>query len=295
MAEVFEVILPIFLITLIGYLFGRSKLELHSATLSTTVIMVALPALIFSSLTSIDISIERLGSVFLAAALCLSLATVMSLIVIKALGFSVQTCLPCLMFPNSGNMGLPLALIAFGDIGLSLGVAYFVVISLVQHTVGMSIASGKYDFGSLVRQPLIYAIIGVLIVILTGVKVPKVIATTTDLLGGLMIPAMLILLGNSLSKLKVSDFGPAFTLAISRLIIGVFSGLLTIWLLDLTGMIAGLVFLLASMPSAVVSYVYAERFRPDPEQIAGTIVVSTLLTFTFLPVLIWIAKAIAEH
>ncbi len=295
MAEIFEVITPILLITLIGYFFGRSKVELHSATLSTTVIMVAMPSLVFSSLTSLDMTLQRLFGVLGAAALCMTLSFALSYIVVRALGFSVRTFLPSLLFPNSGNMGLPLVFIAFGDVGLSLAVAYFVLISLTQHTVGVAIASGQYSIGSLLRQPLIYAVFAVFGVMLTRVTVPTIVATTTELLGGMMIPAMLILLGNSLAKLKVSDFMPAFAIAVGRLVIGASAAIATIWLLGLTGMLAGVVFMLSTMPAAVMSYVYAERFQRDPEKIAGAVVLSTVLTFAALPGVIWIAKQIALH
>lgn len=295
MIQIIDTVAPIFIITLIGFLFGRSKFDLHVATLSTVVIMVGLPSLIFSSLTSMDMSLERLGEVFLAAVSCMVIAAIFSLGVVKAFGFSVRTFLPSLIFPNSGNMGLPLAFLAFGDIGLRLAIAYFVVIALLQHTVGMTIASGKYDLGSLLRQPLIYSVIGVLIVIGFDLTVPNFIVSTTEILGGLMIPSMLILLGNSLASLKISDAGPAIVVAIARLVIGCAAAFGTIWFLGLSGTLAGVVFLLSTMPTAVVTYVYAERFRPDPEKIAGAVVMSTLLTFALLPGLIHIAKAISLH
>lgn len=295
MIEIFEVIAPVFLITMIGYGFGRSKVDLHVATLSTTVILVAMPALVFSSLTSFDLSLQSLGFVSAAAILCLALSLLLSFAVVRVMGYSVRTFLPSLAFPNSGNMGLPLALMAFGEVGLGLAVAYFVVVALVQHTLGVVIASGQYSFSALLRQPLIYVACTVLVVIAADLTVPPILATTSDILGGMMIPAMLILLGNSLASLKVSDFGPATIMALARLAIGVSAGFATISLLGLTGTLAGIVFLLSAMPSAVVTYVYAERFRPDPEKVAGSIVLSTILTFCLLPALIWGAQYLAQH
>ena len=105
----------------------------------------------------------------------------------------------------------------------------------------------------------------------------------------MMIPAMLILLGASLSTLEVADLRPAFMVAIGRLVIGVVSALLVIWLLDLQGLKAGTVFLLATMPTAIMSYVLAERYQFNPQQVAGSVVVSTVLTFTCLPMLVWLA------
>jgi predicted permease len=109
------------------------------------------------------------------------------------------------------------------------------------------------------------------------------------MLGGLMIPAMLILLGTSLATLKVSDLAASFAIAIGRLLIGISAGIAVIYLLGLTGMAAGIVFLMAAMPSAIVTYVFAERFQQSPTRVAGAVLVSTLLTFFCLPGLVWAA------
>lgn len=295
MSQIFDTVIPIFIITFVGYLFGRSKFEIHVTTLGTVVIMTALPALIFSSLTTMDLSIERLNEVFLAAIVCMVVSAILSFGVVKLFGLSVRTFLPSLMFPNSGNLGLPLAYLAFGDLGLTLAIAYFVVVAFLQHTVGMTIASGKYNLGSLGRQPLIYSIVGVLIVLGFDLTVPTFIISTTEMLGGMMIPGMLILLGNSLASLRISDAGPAIIVAVSRLLIGVTAALAVVWVLDLSGPLAGVVFLLSSMPTAIVPYIYAQRYRPDPEKIAGAIVVSTLLTFALFPALIKVAQMVAQH
>ncbi|WP_114283997.1 AEC family transporter [Candidatus Halocynthiibacter alkanivorans] len=291
--EMLNVLGPVVLITLIGFLMGRSKIDLHAGTLSTTVILVATPALIFSTLTSIGVSIEMLLNMAASAFLSVTIAAVLGLIVVKVSGFSLRTYLPSLMFPNSGNMGLPLVLLAFGEEGLRLGVSYFFVIALLQHSVGFSIASGSYRIVYLLKQPLIYAVAGVVLVVSTGIEVPEVILTTTDILGGMMIPAMLIMLGNSLAGLSIADFRPAIIIACARLVIGVLSALIIIRLLSLEGPVAGTVFVMATMPTAIVTYVFAQRYRPDPGKIAGAVVASTLLTFLCLPVLLWGAGQLA--
>ena len=291
--EMLNVLGPVVLITLIGFLMGRSKIDLHAGTLSTTVILVATPALIFSTLTSIGVTIEMLLNMAASAFLSVTIAAVLGLIVVKASGFSLRTYLPSLMFPNSGNMGLPLVLLAFGEEGLRLGVSYFFVIALLQHSVGFSIASGSYRIVYLLKQPLIYAVAGVVLVVSTGIEVPEVILTTTEILGGMMIPAMLIMLGNSLAGLSIADFRPAIIIACARLVIGVLSALIIIRLLSLEGPVAGTVFVMATMPTAIVTYVFAQRYRPDPGKIAGAVVASTMLTFLCLPVLLWGAAQLA--
>ena len=127
----------------------------------------------------------------------------------------------------------------------------------------------------------------------TNIEVPTVIATTVDLLGGMMIPAMLVMLGVSLAQLGISDLKPAVIVAVARIAIGTVTGLVVIAVLSLTGTEAGTVFLMAAMPAAIVNYVFAERYHPDAQKVAGAVVISTLLTFAVLPAILWLALQIA--
>ncbi len=296
-SQIFNVVGPIFIMTFVGYLLGRSALRIDTATISSMVLLVATPCLVFSTLTSLDIGGDTLLKMALSAALCVATAGLLGLLILKLAGMSYRTFLPSLMMPNSGNIGLPLVLLAFGETGLALGVSYFFVIALLQYTVGAAISSGHYRLRDLANQPLVYSIAMVGIVVATGVQVPEVLATTTELFGGMMIPAMMILLGTSLARLTVSDLKPAVVIAIARLAIGLPTALIVIALLSLTGVEAGTVFLLATMPTAIVNYVFAERYRPDARLVAGAVVVSTLLTFLLLPAILvaayWVAGQVS--
>lgn len=292
--QMVNVLAPITIIAVIGYLMGRSKIGLETRSLSTLVIMVATPSMIFYTLTSLHVDPETIQVMSGAALFCMIIAGVLGLGILLAFGKSVRSFLPPLMLPNSGNLGLPLVLLAFGPEGLQLGIAYFFVVSLVQHTFGLSVYSGSLKLGLLARQPLIYAVIAVIIVTWSGIQVPEVVLTTTQMLGGMMIPAMLILLGASLATLQISDLGTAMLIAVSRLVIGVISAVVAIWVLDFNGVAAGVVFLLASMPTAIINYVLAERFQHNPRQVAGAIVASTVLTFLCLPLMLWVALQIAQ-
>ena len=291
--QIINVIGPIFVITIIGYMLEILNKNIDAKTISSIVLLIATPSLVFSTLTSLQIDAATLLKMALSAMLCVAVASVAGLAVLRALGMSYRTFLPCLIMPNSGNIGLPLVLLTFGEEGLALGISYFFVIARLQYTVGAAIASGEYRLRDLARQPLIYSVILVAVVLLTKIKVPVIIATTTDLLGGMMIPAMLILLGTSLARLSVSDLRQAIIIAVARLGIGIPTGLVVIGLISLSGIEAGTVFLMASMPTAIVIYVFAERYRPDAQQVAGAVVVSTTLTFAVLPAIIWASYWIA--
>ncbi len=292
-SEIFTVVAPIFIITGVGFALGRFNTGIDTRSISTVVILVATPCLVFSTLTSLDIDLTTLGRMALAAVSCIIVAVLLGLAVLLLVRLPVRTFLTSLALPNSGNIGLPLVLLAFGDAGLALGISYFFVVALFQYTVGASIISGQYRYGELLRQPLVWSVILALIVVSTGLEVPEVIAKSTEITGALMIPAMLIMLGISLTQLTVSDLGPALFVAVARLGIGVAAGLGVISALSLSGIEAGVVFLMATMPTAIINYVFAERYRPDAAKVAGAVVVSTLFTFAVLPGLLLLTFFIA--
>lgn len=293
LTELLQIVGPIVLITLVGVVLGRSSAGLQSRTLSSLVILVATPALVFHTLVSMHVDLSTIGRMAGAALLCIALAGALGAAGLRLLGAPLRTYLPSLMLPNSGNMGLPLVVLAFGDEGMRLGVAYFFTVALFQYSIGLSIAAGSVRFADVARQPLVYAVTLVLVVTLFRLPVPQVILTTTDILGGMMIPAMLILLGSALATLRVADLGPALAAAAGRLAIGVVASLAVIALLRLDGVAAGTALLMGTMPSAIVTHVFAERYGQASARVAGAVVMSTLLGFCALPALVWAALRVA--
>lgn len=289
MEELANILGPIGLIALIGYLLERANIGLDTGTLGTMMLLVATPSLIFHTLVSTDIDPATLGRMAYAAILAVVISCVLGLPLLFLTGAPKRAYLPSLIFPNSGNLGLALVLLTFGDEGMRLGISYFFMISILQHSIGFSIAAGTLSLARLARQPLLYAVILVLLVTLFDWHVPRIIMTTTEMLGSIMIPAMLLVLGASLATLKIANLRPALGIGFARLAFGLISGVLVIWLLGLKGIAAGTVFLLATMPTALVNHIYAHQYSPHAVVVSGAIAVSTLLTLICLPALIWIA------
>ena len=184
---------------------------------------------------------------------------------------------------------------AFGEEGLALAVAYFIVISTSQYTVGYGITAGTVSIKRFFQQPLLYAVLTSLIVVSLNIQIPFWIAKTTELMSGLVIPTLLMVLGYSLAELKISDIKLALYLSGVRLVAGLIVGSLIIAILGLEGTQAGVVFLLSVMPIAIFNFVFAKHFNRSPEKVAGVIIVSTLMVFLLLPLLVWIAIHIAGN
>ena len=284
--QILGVVIPIFVITGIGYVWVRRDMPFDSQTISGLTMYISAPALVFHSLTALAPDIQQLTELALATLLVITGCLIIGYPIVRVLGLSTKQFLPALIQPNAGNMGLPLVLLTFGDAGIALGVVVYFVYALSQYSLGLVLASGSLNPKLLLRQPIVATSLITFGVLWSGISVPVWIANTTEILGGLMIPAMLLMLGTSIAQLVAQDLARALLVALLRLFLGVGCALLVIWWLGLSGMIAGILLLQASMPIAVFNYVFAQRYSDHPEQVAAAILVSTLLSMLLLPVLV---------
>ena len=285
-SEVLTVIAPVFIIAGLGYFWVKRELPFDNATISSLVMYVGSPCLIYSALTSNAAETAALGTMGASAFLVILMSLIFSWVFLKIAGWKLTTYLPALIHPNCGNMGLPLVLLAFGQEGLALGMAYFFVNSISQYTLGMAISSGQFDIRQLMKQPIIWAVIFVLTVILGDFQMPKWFNSTTSILAGLTIPAMLIMLGTSLANLNIASLKETLTISLLRILLGLGLGLLVIEMLSLSGIMAGIVLLQSAMPSAVFNYVFADRFNRESDKVAAVILQSTLISALSLPILV---------
>ena len=287
--EVLSVIAPVFIIAGLGYFWVKRELPFDNATISSLVMYVGSPCLIYSALTSNAAETAALGMMGISAFIVILMSLIFSWVFLKIVGWKLTTYLPALIHPNCGNMGLPLVLLAFGQEGLALGMAYFFVNSISQYTLGMAISSGQFDIRQLMKQPIIWAVIFVLTVILGEFQMPKWFNSTTSILAGLTIPAMLIMLGTSLANLNIASLKETLTISFLRILLGLGLGLLVIEMLSLSGIMAGIVLLQSAMPSAVFNYVFADRFNRESDKVAAVILQSTLISALSLPLLVaWV-------
>ena len=287
--EVLSVIAPVFIIAGLGYFWVKRELPFDNATISSLVMYVGSPCLIYSALTSNAAETAALGVMGASAFLVILMSLIFGWVFLKIAGWKLTTYLPALIHPNCGNMGLPLVMLAFGQEGLALGMAYFFVNSISQYTLGMAISSGHFDIRELMKQPIIWSVIFVLTVILGDFQMPQWFNSTTSILAGLTIPAMLIMLGTSLANLNVASLKETLTISFLRILLGLGLGLLIIEILSLSGIMAGIVLLQSAMPSAVFNYIFADRFNRESDKVAAVILQSTLISALSLPLLVaWV-------
>lgn len=286
-AELLTVIAPVVICAAIGFLWSRRGEPFDVGQVTRISVTLGTPCLIVWTFEQT----RPEPDVFLEIAAAITFAFVgfaaLGYLALKLARLDVRNFLPALVFPNTGNMGLPLCFFAFGDAGLAFAIVIFTVSALGNFTFGASLARGSARLADLARMPALYAVPIGLLLIVGDLHLPAWIANTVELLAGLTIPLMLLALGVSLSRLSISSLWRSTALSLLRLVGGFAIGVLAAWIFGLEGTARGVLILQCSMPTAVFNYLFAERYGRAPSEVAGMVLVSTLLSFATLPLLLW--------
>lgn len=285
--QLFTIIAPVAIAVAIGFIWRRRGHEFDIKLITALVTNVGTPCLVFYTLSNVQIDQQAFFQMALATLVTLCAFFVIATGVFRATGVNIKTFLPSMVFANTGNVGLPLSLFAFGPEGLALAITYFTIHLILLFTVGEVISAGSLSFGKLLRQPVLYAVAAALIVLIGDFELPAWLANTTELLGDFTIPLMLITLGISLAGLKIAGFQRSLLLSLFRLAMGFAVGLVTAEAFGLEGASRGILIMQSTMPVAVFNYLFAVKNDNSPEEVAGIIVLSTAIAFALLPALLW--------
>ncbi|MBL8643749.1 MAG: AEC family transporter [Rhodospirillaceae bacterium] len=285
-AQIFAIIAPVFLIAAIGFAWARAKMPFDHNMVSALVLNVGAPCLLLSQLLTHPIRLDLMAEIIAAGVGVMSLSALGGILLVRALRLPVRAYLPVLIFPNVGNMGLPLCFFAFGDVGLALAVAYFAVVSLFQFSLGIGIASGRFGINLLLRNPVMWSLPLAMILLGTDTAVPAWIMNTLTIGGSFAIPLMLMSLGTSLATLSVRSLGRAMGFSVARIFGGFAVALAVTAALGLEGSARGAVLIQSSMPAAVFNYLFAVRYGNAASDVAGIVLTSTVLSFLTLPLLL---------
>jgi len=284
---VFNTIAPVVVCALVGYIWAKRVGGYEIAFVTRIVTLIGMPALVFETLIKVDLSAEVLFKLGASALVSTGIFALISVIVLRAAKLDVRTYLPSLTFANTGNMGLSLCLLAFGAPGLALAIGYFTVNAILVFGLGPSIAAGRFDLRAVVRMPLVWATLAAIVVMVADIELPDWTMSSLNMLGSFAIPLMLITLGVSLADLKIQGLGLSLSLALLRLGMGFGVGLGVAELFGFEGMARGVVIIECAMPAAVFNFMFAKMYETRPAEVAGVIMVSTLLSFLTLPALMW--------
>ena len=290
--KLFEVLFPVFFVVGIGYYLGKNNPKIDTTFITTFAAKVGTPSMIIYALNPLNISFDVFKNYF-----GYYLIAIIGFCLVGAIFLFLQNTkdiireLPPLIMPNTGNMGLPICLFAYGSQGLGVSAAISALIILCHFTLGVFLAARKFSIDVIIKSPPFYAIIISVILLYYDFHLPVFVENTTFLLMYATIFLILMSLGIALTRFKVFSFKKALIGSVARVIIGPIIGFLLIKYFKLTGFAAGVLLIQCSMPSAVLNYLVASIYSPKKiiDSVASTIVVSTLMSFITIPIVVFFA------
>ncbi len=280
-------VLSVFLLIGIGYGFAHWR-KISLSSLTEIVVYLAAPCLVFTSLATksvvaADIVMMVLGAVGIVAGVGALIGLYFLIFRLQSRGFALPV-----LFMNAGNMGIPLALFAFGESGLQRATLMFVIISVFQYSLGIYILSGRGQWLEIFRLPPIYAMVLGLSFNLGQIPIPDLLFQPLAMLGYAAIPLMLVSLGYRLHDVRSLRWGHSLGGALLRIFGGFLSAYLTATIIGAEGVNRQVLLLYGSLPAAVVNFVLTEKYGQDPELAASIVVLSTLLSLCTIPIIFWL-------
>tara|TARA_Y100000813_G_scaffold132359_1_gene95608 strand:- start:51 stop:902 length:852 start_codon:yes stop_codon:yes gene_type:complete len=275
----------------IGYFIGKKNPKLDTSFITNFAANIGSPAMVFYAITTTGVTFSMFIEYFWYSLIAIFAFAIVGVIFLIFLKKEIIRELPPFVLPNVGNMGLPICLFAYGDLGLGIAATISSLVIFFHFTINVFLASKKFSLKLLLQSPPVYAIIISIIFIYYEIETPVFLVNTTMITAYTAIFLILMSLGIALTRLKVFSFKSAFISSICRVFIGPLIGLGIIKMFNLSGFAAGVFLIQCAMPSAVLTYLIGSMYSPKKivDSIASMIVVSTIMSFITLPIVVFFA------
>lgn len=280
-----EIVAPVFLLAAIGYAWVKFGFEYRVEFVTRLAMTLSVPCLIFVALMETEVDAASLTAISLASVVAYGAVTVVLAGLVTVLRLPRNVYLSPLIFGNTGNLGLPLALFAFGQQGLGFAVVVFAIMAVWSFTFGIWIVAGGGNPLRVLKEPLVGATVLCALFLWQGWETPTFLTNTLRLVGQMAIPLMLVTLGVAVARLHPRGLGKAFVLSLVKVVLCVGIAWVVGRWFGLGPVPFAVLVLQLATPVAVTSYLIAQKYAPDhADPVAGLVVVSTLLSVVALPV-----------
>ena len=280
--RIVSILFPLFAITAIGFLVGRrAKPDLSHANKLNMDVFV--PALVFGALANKSFHITEFLPLLVATLAVVIGSGFLGLAVARGLGIAPKTLVPPIMFNNCGNLGLPLAVLAFGEQALAPAVVMFMVSNLLHFSFGAWLLDHQIKLGGIWKVPSVLATLAGLAVGLSGFEVWGPAMTAIRMLGEISIPLMLFALGVRLTESRIGEIRLGLIGAAARPLIGMLLAAAVMLVVPLPERERALLLVFGALPPAVLNYIFAERYHQEPEKVASIVLIGNVSALVFLP------------
>ncbi len=283
---IINIIAPVFILSAMGFIWVRVGFDYRTDFITKITMNLFLPCLIFVALMKTDLDAAAISSTFWASIVVYALITPIFLVLLRVMRLDLRTFWPPMIFSNTGNLGLPLAFFAFGEVGLAHAIIVFAVMVIYSFSIGIWMVAGRASLIGLIKEPVVWGTILGAVFMVLGWQTPIFLTNSLELAGQPAIPLMLVTLGVALARLKIGDYALTFFLSVIKYAICLGVALAVGLWFGLDKLSLSILVLQISTPVAVTSYLLAERYGSDSQKVAGLVVASTGLYVVILPILL---------
>ncbi|MCK6412919.1 MAG: AEC family transporter [Azonexus sp.] len=282
------ILFPIFGIVAAGFFYAR-KHKPEMAVANRLNMDVFVPALVFAAMAGKSFDLAAYAPLALAGFLLLALCGLLAWPAAKLCGVQPKTLVPPMLFNNSGNIGLPLAVLAWGESALPAAVILFMVENTLHFSFGARLLDPSTRLLTLWRIPVVFAAIAGLTVAIFKIPVWPPALIAIKMLGDVSVPLLLFSLGVRMTDVRFNEWKLAVGSALLRPVAGMLIALGLIQLLGLHGRDAAMLFVFGALPPAVLNFLFAERYQQEPQRVASIVLIGNLAALLFLPLaLAWV-------
>tara|TARA_B110000902_G_scaffold81064_2_gene96223 strand:+ start:3489 stop:4370 length:882 start_codon:yes stop_codon:yes gene_type:complete len=283
---VLNITAPVFILAAVGYGWVKLGFEYRVEFVTRLAMTLSVPCLIFVALMTADIDPQALGSLSLASFTAYGLVSIVFLGIVKLRKLDTSTYLAPLVFGNTGNLGLPLAMFAFGEEGLSYAVVVFAVMAILSFTIGVWVVAGGGSPIRVIKEPVVAATFLGALFLWQGWQTPIFLTNALELIGQMAIPIMLITLGVAIARLETNNMGRAVWLSAIKVVVSAGAAWTAARWFGLAPIPSAVLIVQLATPVAVTSYLLAKKYGHEAQPVAGLVVASTLLCVISLPLIL---------
>ena len=284
--QIFGIIFPVVAIVLVGY-FYASKFQPKMDSANIINLNIFLPALMFSVLSRESFQIQNYQLLAFSGVIIILGSGIIAWIIAKVLDINIKTFVPPMMFNNTGNVGLPIAVLAFGEIALGAAVVLFAIEMLLHFTFGAYILSKNSNFLPVFRSPILIATLAGIGINLIDLELWLPATQMIDLLGQAAIPLLLFTLGTRLIGINFNDWKIGILGAILCPISGLVMVLILVQFFDFETLHYQQIILFSVLPPAVLNHVMAEKYQQQPETVASIVMIGNIGSLFVLPIALY--------
>jgi predicted permease len=276
------ILFPIFGIVAAGYFYARRH-NPEMAVANCLNMDIFVPALVFAAMAGKSFDLAAFAPLALGGFLLLLTCGLLAWPLARLFGVPPKTLAPPMMFNNSGNIGLPLALLAWGEEALPAAVILFMVENTLHFSLGARLLDPATRLLTLWRVPVVSAALAGLAVALLQISIWQPLLIAIRMLGDVSVPLLLFSLGVRMTAVSLRDWKLATGSALLRPLAGMAIAVGLIPLLGLQGREAAMLLVFGALPPAVLNFLFAERYGQEPERVASIVLIGNLAALIFLP------------